>query len=51
MFDIIIVGAGPIGLACSIEAKKRGLKSLILEKGVLVNSRSEEHTSELQSHS
>ena len=38
MFDIIIVGAGPIGLACSIEAKKRGLKSLILEKGVLVNS-------------
>ena len=38
MVDIIIIGAGPIGLACSIEAKKRGLKSLILEKGVLVNS-------------
>ena len=38
MVDVIIIGAGPIGLACSIEAKKRGLKSLILEKGVLVNS-------------
>ena len=38
MVDVIIIGAGPIGLACSIEAKKKGLKSLILEKGVLVNS-------------
>ena len=38
MDDVIIIGAGPIGLACSIEAKKRGLKNLILEKGVLVNS-------------
>jgi len=38
MFDIIIIGAGPIGLACCIEAKKKKLKSLILEKGVLVNS-------------
>ena len=38
MFDVIIIGAGPIGLACSIEAKKKKLKSLILEKGVLVNS-------------
>ena len=38
MFDLIIIGAGPIGLACSIEAKKKKLKSLILEKGVLVNS-------------
>jgi len=38
MIDVIIIGAGPIGLACSIEAKKKGLKSLILEKGVLVNS-------------
>ena len=38
MFDLIIIGAGPIGLACSIEAKKKKLMSLILEKGVLVNS-------------
>jgi thioredoxin reductase (NADPH) len=38
IFDTIIIGAGPIGLACGIEAKKRGLSYLILEKGCLVNS-------------
>ena len=38
MIDVIIVGAGPIGLACGIEAKKRGLNALVLEKGLLVNS-------------
>lgn len=37
-FDIIIIGGGPIGLACGIEAKKAGLTYLILEKGALVNS-------------
>jgi thioredoxin reductase (NADPH) len=36
--DVIIIGAGPIGLACGIEAKKAGLSYLILEKGALVNS-------------
>ncbi|WP_341226289.1 YpdA family putative bacillithiol disulfide reductase [uncultured Arcticibacterium sp.] len=36
--DIIIVGAGPIGLACGIEAKKNGLSYVIIEKGALVNS-------------
>lgn len=36
--DVIIVGAGPIGLTCGIEAKKKGLKYLILDKGPLVNS-------------
>ncbi|MBL7873154.1 MAG: YpdA family putative bacillithiol disulfide reductase [Cyclobacteriaceae bacterium] len=36
--DLIIIGAGPIGLACGIEAKKAGLHYLILEKGCLVNS-------------
>jgi thioredoxin reductase (NADPH) len=36
--DLIIVGAGPIGLNCAIEAKKAGLNYLVLEKGVLVNS-------------
>src|SRR6185295_2867799 len=35
---IIIVGGGPIGLACALEAKKAGLDYLILEKGTLVNS-------------
>jgi thioredoxin reductase (NADPH) len=38
LLDIIIIGAGPIGLACGLEAKKAGLRYLILEKGVLVNS-------------
>ncbi len=38
MKDVIIIGAGPIGLACGIEAKKKGLNYLILDKGVLVNS-------------
>ena len=37
-FDVIIIGAGPIGLACGIESKKAGLHYLILEKGCLVNS-------------
>lgn len=36
--DIIIVGAGPIGISCGLEAKKRGWNYLILEKGTLVNS-------------
>jgi thioredoxin reductase (NADPH) len=38
MYDTIIVGAGPIGLAAGIEAHKAGLKYAIIEKGVLVNS-------------
>lgn len=37
-FDLIIIGAGPIGLACGIEAKKAGLNYVIIEKGCLVNS-------------
>ncbi|AYD46610.1 YpdA family putative bacillithiol disulfide reductase [Arachidicoccus soli] len=36
--DILIIGAGPIGLACAIEAQKAGLNYLIVEKGALVNS-------------
>jgi thioredoxin reductase (NADPH) len=38
MYDIIIIGGGPIGLACGIEAQKARLSFLILEKGCLVNS-------------
>jgi thioredoxin reductase (NADPH) len=38
LYDVIIVGGGPIGLASAIEAKKAGLKYLVLEKGALVNS-------------
>lgn len=36
--DLIIIGAGPIGLACGIEAKKAGLSYVIIDKGCLVNS-------------
>lgn len=36
--NIIIIGGGPIGLACALEAKKAGLDYLVLEKGTLVNS-------------
>jgi bacillithiol disulfide reductase len=36
--DVIIIGAGPIGLTCGIEAKKRNKSYLIIEKGCLVNS-------------
>ena len=37
-YPIIIIGGGPIGLACGLEAQKSGLDYLILEKGPLVNS-------------
>lgn len=37
-YDLIIVGGGPIGLACALQAKKAGLKYCVLEKGCLVNS-------------
>jgi thioredoxin reductase (NADPH) len=36
--DVLIVGGGPIGLACGIEATKAGLDYVILEKGTLTNS-------------
>ena len=38
IFDLIIIGAGPIGLACALEAKQKGLSFLLIEKGALVNS-------------
>ena len=38
MLDVFIIGAGPIGLACGIEAKKRGLSYVVVDKGCLVNS-------------
>ena len=37
-YDLIIIGAGPIGMACGIEAQKAGLRYLIIDKGCLVNS-------------
>ena len=37
-YDVLIIGAGPIGLACGIEAQKAGKSYIIIEKGPLVNS-------------
>ncbi|TCD04596.1 YpdA family putative bacillithiol disulfide reductase [Pedobacter frigidisoli] len=37
-YDILIIGAGPIGMACAIEAQKANLSYVIIEKGALVNS-------------
>jgi putative YpdA family bacillithiol system oxidoreductase len=38
MYDVIIVGAGPIGLATAIAAQKHGLNYVVVEKGVLANA-------------
>ena len=38
MLDILIIGGGPIGIACALAAQKAGLSYLIVEKGCLVNS-------------
>jgi len=37
-FDVVVVGAGPTGLACSIEAQRDGLRAVSIDKGCLVNS-------------
>jgi thioredoxin reductase (NADPH) len=37
-FDVICIGAGPTGLACAIEAKRAGMRPLVLDKGCLCNS-------------
>jgi thioredoxin reductase (NADPH) len=37
-YPLLIIGGGPIGLACAIEAKKAGIDYCIIEKGCLVNS-------------
>ncbi|MFK7848970.1 MAG: YpdA family putative bacillithiol disulfide reductase [Rhodothermales bacterium] len=38
MYDVIIIGAGPVGLACAIEAQREGLSAKIIDKGALTNS-------------
>ena len=37
-YRLIIIGGGPIGIACALEAKNKGIDYLVLEKGTLVNS-------------
>ena len=36
--DVVIVGAGPIGIACALECQAKGLEYVVLEKGALTNS-------------
>jgi thioredoxin reductase (NADPH) len=36
--DVLVVGAGPVGLACAIEAAREGLNARVVDKGALVNS-------------
>ncbi|HEV2206038.1 MAG TPA: NAD(P)-binding domain-containing protein, partial [Candidatus Acidoferrales bacterium] len=37
-FDVICIGAGPTGLACAIEAKRAGMRPVVIDKGCLCNS-------------
>ncbi len=37
-WDVICIGGGPTGLAAAIEAKRAGMRALVLEKGCLCNS-------------
>jgi thioredoxin reductase (NADPH) len=38
LFDVIVIGGGPTGLACAIEAQRAGFSYLVIEKGCVVNS-------------
>jgi thioredoxin reductase (NADPH) len=37
-YDVICIGAGPTGLACAIEARRAGMRPLVIDKGCLCNS-------------
>ena len=37
-FDVLVIGAGPTGLACAIEAQRAGFNAAMVDKGCLVNS-------------
>jgi thioredoxin reductase (NADPH) len=37
-YDVICIGAGPTGLSCAIEAKREGMRPLVIDKGCLCNS-------------
>src|SRR6185369_8297147 len=37
-FDVLVVGAGPTGLACAIEAQKAGFRVVLVDKGCVCNS-------------
>ena len=38
LYDVLIIGAGPIGIACALQCKKQGLSYVVIEKGTLTNS-------------
>jgi thioredoxin reductase (NADPH) len=38
VYDILCIGAGPTGLACAIEAKRSGMRALVIDKGTICNS-------------
>src|SRR5271165_5577432 len=38
IFDLLVIGAGPTGLACAIEAQRAGFRSVLVDKGCLCNS-------------
>src|SRR6201996_5417684 len=37
-FDVVVIGAGPTGLACAIETQRRGMRTVLVDKGCLCNS-------------
>src|ERR1700744_2054805 len=37
-FDVLVIGAGPTGMACAIEAQRAGLRTVLVDKGCLCNS-------------
>lgn len=37
-FDVLVIGAGPTGMACAIESQRAGLRAVLVDKGCLVNS-------------
>jgi thioredoxin reductase (NADPH) len=38
VFDLLVIGAGPTGLACAIETQKAGLSAVLIDKGCICNS-------------
>src|SRR6202020_1093310 len=37
-FDVVVIGAGPTGLACAIETERRGMRTVLVDKGCVCNS-------------
>src|SRR5204863_9122588 len=38
VLDLLVIGAGPVGLACALEAKRQGLSHVVVEKGALLET-------------